>query len=484
MKNNQRGPKHPRNWWQVATLVLCAVMLMGSGAAALTGSRLIINANNSEGDKVLVRVDGQDVFKITHDGAGTNVTIDPGTGGTVTINEATVNGGTGGGSGLPSGIIVYSNNPNDTGLLAAGFTRETTVDIASATGGTSLTDAPTGRHSHIAVWAETEMLVSGGNEAGAIASTGGRYTPATRSWNSLAGAPNARRGHTAVWTGTEVLFWGGWNGGVRFNTGGRYNPATNTWTPISTTGGNGAPSAREQHTAVWTGTEMLIWGGFNGTILFNDGGRYDPVTDEWTTIASLGAPSARWWHTAVWTGTEMIVWGGELSGGPTNTGGRYNPATNTWAAMNASAPSARTLHTAVWTGTEMIVWGGRDSSSVGVFNTGGRYNPATNTWAGTTTTNAPSARRNHTAVWTGTEMIVWGGWANGTTGTGGRYFPATNTWTDTPSVSAPDARHDHSAVWTGTEMIVWGGTPLTNTGGRYDPSTDAWVGALFAYKAP
>jgi hypothetical protein len=65
----------------------------------------------------------------------------------------------------------------------------------------------------------------------------------------------------------------------------------------------------------------------------------------------------------------------------------------------------------------MIVWGGYDANLQYVFNTGGRYNPGTNTWTATTTTNAPSGRRGHTAVWTRSEMIVWGGGPN----TGGRY---------------------------------------------------------------
>src|SRR5947207_8563188 len=67
------------------------------------------------------------------------------------------------------------------------------------------------------------------------------------------------------------------------------------------------------------------------------------------------------------------------------------------------APSARRQHTAVWTGTEMIIWGGTNDS------TGGRYNPAVDMWTATSTTKAPSARTGHTAVWTGNEMIVWGG---------------------------------------------------------------------------
>ena len=66
----------------------------------------------------------------------------------------------------------------------------------------------------------------------------------------------------------------------------------------------------------------------------------------------------------------------------------------------------RSVHTAVWTGSEMIVWGGEFS---GYSNTGGRYNPSTDSWTATSLTNAPSARDGHTAVWTGSEMIVWGG---------------------------------------------------------------------------
>src|ERR1043166_3794108 len=83
--------------------------------------------------------------------------------------------------------------------------------------------------------------------------------------------------------------------------------------------------------------------------------------DTWTAISSTGAPANRYHHTVVWTGSEMIVWGGFgiMSPGPLNTGGRYNPSTDRWTATTtANAPDARFDHTAVWTGSEMIVWGG------------------------------------------------------------------------------------------------------------------------------
>ena len=88
-----------------------------------------------------------------------------------------------------------------------------------------------------------------------------------------------------------------------------------------------------------------------------------------------------------------------------------------------------------------------------------------NSWLLTSTTNAPAARYVHTAVWTGTEMIVWGGFARlspSLTQTGGRYNPATDTWTATSTQSAPAGRYGHTAVWTASKMIVWGGFNSSN----------------------
>jgi hypothetical protein len=92
------------------------------------------------------------------------------------------------------------------------------------------------------------------------------------------------------------------------------------------------------------------------------------------------------------------------------------------------------------------------------------------TWTPTSLTNAPAGRFNHTAVWTGSEMIVWGGCTDGgcnsSFNTGGRYNPSTDSWTPTNTANAPAARWAHTAVWTGSEMIVWGGAGGSNTGGR------------------
>ena len=179
-----------------------------------------------------------------------------------------------------------------------------------------------------------------------------------------------------------------------------------TWTATSTVN---APYARVGQAAIWTGSEMIVWGGHGTCCYLNTGGRYKPSTDSWTATSTTNAPSGRDAPTAVWTGTEMIVWGGVRRRSVLDTGGRYNPGTNSWTATSTTnAPAARAVHTAVWTGSEMIVWGGFNPGH-DYFNTGGRYNPSTDSWTATSTTNAPSARAYHTAVWTGSEMIVWGG---------------------------------------------------------------------------
>jgi hypothetical protein len=218
---------------------------------------------------------------------------------------------------------------------------------------------------------------------------------------------------------------------------------------------------------------MIVWGG-GPTLIPYDGGRYDPTTDTWTPT-SLGAevPSPRFAHTAVWTGAEMIVWGGfDIANVEVNTGGLYEPATDTWVPtpLGPDTPEVRSGHTAVWTGAEMIVWGSRAA--------GGRFLPGTGAWAPTSIVGVPAPRTGHTAVWTGTEMIVWGGSTDVPVGlaSGGRYRPATDSWTPTTEVGVPVARGGHVAAWTGTEMIVWGGhvspSQRTNSGGRYLPSAN------------
>src|ERR1043166_7145914 len=287
------------------------------------------------------------------------------------------------------------------------------------------------------------------------------------------GAPSPRYGHVSVWSGREMIVWGGGSATTSDSTGGRYDPITNSWTATSLVAApppTGVSQPGNAVTAVWTGREMIVWGASHG--------RYDPVTDSWSTISTTGLVPYRVDHTAVWTGREMIMWGGgDAFANRLNTGGRYDPITDSWVATTTvGAPVAVVWHTAVWADREMIVWGGWALS--GTKNAGGRYDPVTDSWSPTGTVGAPSPTAQHTAVWTGREMIVWGGW-NGLNYQNpcGRYDPRTNSWFPMASAGNPTGRASHTSVWTGREMIVWGGydgTTGLDTGGQYDPASDSW----------
>ncbi len=351
---------------------------------------------------------------------------------------------------------------------------------------------PSGRGYHTAVWTGTEMIVWGGwGTSPTYKSDGGRYNPSNDSWTATptgGNCPSERINHTAVWTGTEMIIWGGnyyTSTSNYLNTGARFNPITNAWQATTTTG---ALSARGGHAAVWTGSEMIVWGGGNSTLSFNSGSRYDPVIDSWTAISSSGAPSRRRGHTAVWTGTEMIVWGAVTSNGPLS-GGRYSPSSDTWVETSTGGgPSPRYAHSAVWTGAEMIIWGGYYYlyPSTYYLNTGARYDAALDAWTAISTgSGCPESREWHSAIWTGSQMIVWGGRTYTTDysylNTGGRYSPAGDTWSLVTTTGAPAGRDGHAAIWTGSQMVVWGGfysvsynEYYLNTGGRYNPSANSW----------
>jgi hypothetical protein len=280
----------------------------------------------------------------------------------------------------------------------------------------------------------------------------------------------------------------------------------------------GAPPANAYFSLVSTGSSVIKFGGYipDGNLLVTASRanhKFDPSTGTWSQLAS--APRPRVQHVAVWTGSRMVTWGGReailadsksvhanpwgsVYSGPLLTDFQiYEASTNSWTTVTASgAPTARNYQTAVWSGNEMLVWGGGDFSQYHVGNCrsdGGRYNPQTNTWAPISSIGAPSARCGHVAVWTGSEMIVWGGYSSsdsanpsdasigGSPGSmlydGAKYNPTTDTWTPIPSspiaiTSEPinGSNVEPVGVWNGSDLVVWTG----REGQIYSPSSQTW----------
>lgn len=305
----------------------------------------------------------------------------------------------------------------------------------------------------------------------------GGFTFVQNYWGSISneGAPTAREFHSAIWTGQAMIVWGGQTVDGPTQSGGVYDPITNTWSPTSLVN---APSARYLHHAIWTGSKMIIWAGESN---INNGAMYDPETDTWTTISSIGAPPLRPNSSAVWTGKKMILWGGDDAVNPVShsDGFAFDPETNTWTQISSvGAPAPRSSHSAEMVNGLMVIWGGHYKYGSPYYTDGGKYNPTTDAWLPISNEGTLSERLEQSSVGTDSSMIVWGGSYIAAQNDGAMYFPATDMWAPTTQVDAPEPRRNHSAVWTGSDMIVWGGTNTTYNeianGGVYTPSSDSW----------
>jgi len=173
-----------------------------------------------------------------------------------------------------------------------------------------------------------------------------------------------RFGHRSVATVNRMLVWGGSSqaagGGRDVSDGAVYTPATGAWAPMAA-----APaslSARDSFAGVWTGAQLLVWGGYGRTVACtpcpqSDGAAYDPGTDTWRTLAPSPL-SARGGPRGAWTSRDLLVWGG-FDSGPEADGALYNPTDDTWARLVPGPLGPRQGQAMVWTGQELLVWGGQ-----------------------------------------------------------------------------------------------------------------------------
>ncbi len=257
-------------------------------------------------------------------------------------------------------------------------------------------------------------------------------------------------------------------------------------------------ASRESPAIVWTGKEMLVWGGSSAaapaqeTILHADGAAYDPESRTWRRLPA--APlTARQYASATWTGTELVIWGGYTNAdGSTiaNDGAAYNPVTNRWRKLGASPLPAEATALAVWDGRRVVMLSTNS-------NQARAYDPLTDRWQLLT---PPKPTEGATPAWryalriNDHRVLLWSHAENSTSlGRNGvsirvattmlLYDDSTDEWQRIPNAAnaVPDI---HEAFWTGTEVIVRGdmrdcdscqGPPGPEVVASYRPDTNTWA---------
>jgi hypothetical protein len=223
---------------------------------------------------------------------------------------------------------------------------------------------------------------------------------------------------------------------LRHTTGGarvESQPASVTAVPI------GPLSARSDQMSVFTGKEVIVWGG-----------RYQPTSNTTPPVASAASPRSR---TAL------------------GDGAAYDVATRRWRTLPAAPIAARYGATAVWTGSEMLVVGGLSdavpaASRFGLQTAqreGAAYDPASNRWR--RLPDAPVCVEG-VGTWTRTELVVAGN-CSGTPFQLAVFDPARNSWHRLPS---PAEASEVVAV-AGT-LYAWNGG--SNRGEHFDAAAGKW----------
>ena len=178
--------------------------------------------------------------------------------------------------------------------------------------------------------------------------------------------------------GSRIIIFGGkGENNVVFRDLHALDPVTMTW--YQGPEGSGSPSARFGHSAsLVNGSKMLIFGGWNGKLFYNDLYLLDLEVMAWSQPKCTGpAPSPRQGHTAIQVGTNLIIQGGFMFDEEKQMGAGFRQGTQLracylndirildtenfiWSRLRVSGtpPLPRYGHTSNISGSDIVVFGG------------------------------------------------------------------------------------------------------------------------------
>ncbi len=221
----------------------------------------------------------------------------------------------------------------------------------------------------------------------------------------------------------------------------------------------GPLSVRGDAALVWTGREVVVWGGDVEGLpgrarVFADGATYDPQTGRWRTMAPSPLPATPETNSSpigVWANGEVVLLHDQAAAA-------WSPDENEWRSL--ADASGKLVTGAVWTGRELV--------TVPAFEA---LDPSSDTWRDLP--EPPVELVEATARWTGEEILVVGRQEpldvfSGDV-VGARYDPESDTWRELPPSGVNAQAVD--AAWNGRELVV---VNYDMSAAAYDPDRDQW----------
>jgi N-acetylneuraminic acid mutarotase len=318
------------------------------------------------------------------------------------------------------------------------------------------------------------FIFGGRDRNGNVLDSAAIYDLATDSWRLLSNdsaTPSAREMASAVWVGSQVVVFGGRNasGSEYYLSGALYDPATDRWSTI-----NSSAVARAAGVGVAASNHAIFWGGLTtGATAASGASRYDMSTNSWQPASTQNGPSPMLGVAWALGGDSLFLYGGLDGNTRKDTAFRYDLVSDAWTAL-ARGPKARSSAFGTSDGRSFYVWGGRDGNTF--LGDGAIYGMA---WAAMSSKDAPSARcapprEQGWAFALGTDDVVFLGGQNDNGDLltdGGRYSTSAG-WSSVPSWPSREEHDFGVAALISGEVLVWGGIDGNNpttTGERWAP---------------
>ncbi|MBA2719838.1 MAG: hypothetical protein H0U52_11455 [Chloroflexi bacterium] len=290
-----------------------------------------------------------------------------------------------------------------------------------------------GRTGHRMVWTGTEAVIWGGSSSsrdqsvfdGILPAGGAAYDPVTDRWRLVPDAPIPGRFEPAVvWTGSEVVVFGGWVGDQTRLDGAAWDPTTNRWRTIAS-----SPLTGKEAAGAWLAGRLYV-------VTSDSTAAYDPASDQWTTLPAL--PIRAGWRTVTVAADRLFVVAFGDGATPPVDWAVFNPTTLTW--RHGTVPIDPLQAGVRFTGAGDRV----------VVETGLTFDPVQETWKPGVACHGTSAG----TVWTGSVLL----------GVTAAWDLRTGECKDLPPSPRRQAPFDDTngrefpvAVWTGRQYITWSG---------------------------
>lgn len=249
-------------------------------------------------------------------------------------------------------------------------------------------------------------------------------------------------------------------------------PAAGSWARLQVDGP--APVAREDHT--WTvaedGHTAYLFGGRDGSTIFDDLWAYDLLDGTWRQLRVQGAtPEARFGHEAAWVPPlGLVIWAGQAGSAFFDDLWLFEPSTGAWRALPAAgdAPVAR-YGSCSGIGPDGRLWISHGFTADGVrFADTKAHDFVSGTWIDQAPARpGPFERCLHACWWTSDgRFALYGGQTTGVPALGDLWFlragdggAPTNQWAEAPDQEAA-ARQLAAVARRGSLAVMFGGRGL------------------------